>query len=141
MRIIFSIYTQGGRGHQTVYYTKSFKMTFSYLLAQQLWRILIGWFNKLRVQWFQPLIAIYRRSNFVYDYLEMYINSRLLSYPLRSLIYTCQIQMSIKDIFITLITRGRTQDLWKRFGFNSSPPPPPSPLLSSVFLTIFLNLA
>ena len=35
---------QGGRGHWTVYYTspQSFRITFSYLFAQQLWGLLLN---------------------------------------------------------------------------------------------------
>ena len=42
---------------------------FSYPLALQLWRLLfnlIGCFIKMSVKTFQPLIVIYRMSNFVY---------------------------------------------------------------------------
>ena len=62
---------EGGRGHWTVYYTslKSFIITFSYLLASQLWGLyctMFGWFISLSVKTFQPLIVIYRKGYLVY---------------------------------------------------------------------------
>ena len=46
--------------------------------------ILIGWFIKLNVQTFQPLIVIYRRGSFVYHHWECTSIYQSLSYPFRS---------------------------------------------------------
>ena len=78
--------SQGGRGHWTVYYTipQSFMITISYLMAYQPWGLLlnlIGWFIKLSFRAFQPLIVIYRRSNFVYQNWWCTSIYRPLSYP------------------------------------------------------------
>ena len=69
----------GGRGHWAVY---------SYSLAGQRWKLLlnlIGWFIKLSVQTFQPLIVIYRKGNFVYRDWGCTSICRSLSYPFRLL--------------------------------------------------------
>ena len=46
---------------------------------EDFWGILIGWFMKLSVQTFQPLISIYRRVNFVYHHWASIYQP--LSYP------------------------------------------------------------
>ena len=46
----------------------------------------MGWFIKLSVQTFQPLILLYRRGNFVYHHWRSTSIFRPLSYPFRSLI-------------------------------------------------------
>ena len=56
-----------------------------YLFGDFYW-IFVGWFFKLSVQMFQPLIVIYRRVNFVYYYWEWTSIYRLLSHPFWSLI-------------------------------------------------------
>ena len=68
MKVVHKSCPQGGRGHWAVYSFR-FKMKFSYSLAQHIWelfKILIGWFNKFSVQTFQPLIVLHKGGNFVY---------------------------------------------------------------------------
>ena len=70
---LFSIFHQGGRGHWAVYFTspQSFIVTFSFSLAKQLWGFLLNfdWLVfEVECPNFQPVIVIYRRSNFVYHH-------------------------------------------------------------------------
>ena len=48
--------------------------------------ILIGWFIKLSVQIFQPLIVIYRKGNFDYHHWGYTLIYQPLSYPCRSIL-------------------------------------------------------
>ena len=62
-----------GRGHWPVYYSSPQ----CFIKAQLIWghyRILIGLFIRVTFQTFQPLIVIYRKGNFVYEMIGMYIN-------------------------------------------------------------------
>ena len=73
-----------------VYYTspQSFKISFLFVDLKTLGtfnKFLIGWFIKLSVLTFQPLIEIYRRGNFVYHHSGYTSIYRPLSYPFRSL--------------------------------------------------------
>ena len=73
------ILSQGGRGYWTVYYAspQSCMITFSYSFAQQLWELLlnlIGWFIKLSIQMFQPLIIINRMLCIIIGNLHQFIN-------------------------------------------------------------------
>ena len=63
--------TQGGRWHWTVNYTGTQSFIAPWLthwLKNFTTWILIGWFIKLSVQTFLPLILIFRRGNFVYHH-------------------------------------------------------------------------
>ena len=64
---------------------KSLIIMFSYRWLNNFYWIVIGWFIKLSVQTFQPLIVINRRDNFVYHYWECTSIYLPLSYPFRSL--------------------------------------------------------
>ena len=95
---------QAGRGQWAVYYTspqsfiKCFLIHWFNNFGYYYW-ILIGWFIKLSVQMFKPLIVICSRGNFVYHWgcTQIY---RPLSYPFRSL----EIYISWKDSFKKLCT-------------------------------------
>ena len=101
-------------------------LTFSYWLAKQLWGlwILIGWFIKLSVQTFQPIIGIYRRGNFVYNHYICTSIYWLLSYPFRSLkkklikthqeLTTHATERKKKVIMILLRNILRCPRLWKQ---------------------------
>ena len=65
--------------------------------------ILIGCFNKLSFQTFQPLVIIYRRGNFVYQHLVCTSIYRTLSYPFRSLDNKRQIQFLFQ---VKLVAQG-----------------------------------
>ena len=74
----FILKSQEGRGHWAVYYTspQSFIITFLIRWLKNFgdfYLILIGWFIKLSVQTFQPLILIYRSDN-LFIIKGMYIN-------------------------------------------------------------------
>ena len=62
--------------------------------------ILIGWFIKLKVKTFQPLIIIYKMGNFVYYHLGCTSIYRPVSYPLRYLIISGHNTRTSKLIFL-----------------------------------------
>ena len=70
---------QGGRGHWSVNYSgtqnTSFK-NFSYF-----YKIMIGLFQTGIVQFFKPIILIFKRGNFIYHHLGCKPNNCSLSYP------------------------------------------------------------
>ena len=74
----FVFYKLEGRGQWTVYYTSP--QSYIQLLLSFYWLV-----HKLRVQTFQPLIIIYRRSNFVNHHKSVTSFKRPMSYPFKSL--------------------------------------------------------
>ena len=71
---------QEGRGHLAVYYTCPQGLMITFKLIRWLnnigdfYWIFIGWFIKLGVQMFQPLIEIYRRGDILCIMIEICIN-------------------------------------------------------------------
>ena len=61
---------------------------------------MIGWFIKLSVQTFQPLIVIYKRVNPVYYYVGCTQIYRSLSYPFRSLVVNTTMEKYFRVMLI-----------------------------------------
>ena len=73
--------------------------------------ILIGWFILLSVQTFQPPIVIISRGNFVYLHWKCTLIYRPLTYPFRSLSYSCSSSINSQSLVILLgIIRDKTMD-------------------------------
>ena len=89
----FIVLSPGRKGTLAVYYTSSQSFMIISLFVclttlGPLIEFLIGWFIKLSVQKFQPLILIYRRRSFVYQHLSCTSIYRPLSYHFRSLYFS-----------------------------------------------------
>ena len=89
-------------------------------------RILIGWFIKLSVQTFQSQIVIYRGDNYVYHNLECTLIYRPLSYPIRTLCFTCKSKCIFFSFYLNILASFFTGDLLP-------------PIYKNIQLEIFLN--
>ena len=84
------LFSAGREGILSVYCTSPQSYVITFLMGWinnfgDFYRILISRFIQLSVQTFQPLIVIYKRSNFVYHHWGCTPIYRPLSYPFRSL--------------------------------------------------------
>ena len=77
----FFMFEDPQRGYLAVYYTSPQSLVIKFLIHGDSYWIVIGWFIKLSVNTFQPIIVIFRKDSIVYHHWGCKSTYWPLSYP------------------------------------------------------------